>query len=168
MTDEEAHAVVLAVVELFADAPGIDDDAAAKALIAQGVNPLDAELSIAIVPTVFARLVLRRLGDVKLNPWFKVADRTGRRVEYWFSEQPIYRAAAHVAASAEVHGAIPAENYQRTAKRSAELDAANALLNAGGDVADVVFSTLSFLRVSAEELGPAGRVHWWQRLLGRA
>jgi hypothetical protein len=168
MTEDQARDIVLALVNAVARNPSIEDDDLAKSLMETGYEFTDAELAVAIVPSVFGRLALRRLGAMKFSPYFTVTNHHGRSVRYDLRSHPIYRAAARIAAATEVHGFLTKEQFSPVGGRSAECDAASRLLDSGAKLEGVVFSDLAVIRITAEDVGPKGRVRWWHRFTRRA
>lgn len=141
-------------IEIMAQHPTADDDAFVEMLVGKGVQPLDAELLLAFVPSAFAWTLFKKMGLQKFPNTFFICDEHEHHQEYGLSSQHYFAAALNLAWNVVTHGYTAFINksvFQAIATRSAELNATNSALNAGERVEDLTLLPLTLYRIDGQQ-----------------
>jgi hypothetical protein len=152
---------------LIAESSEASDEELVLSLTRAGWPPTEADLAVSFLPIAFGRLALRELGVSEYADRFEAKNAKGKWVAYRLSANPVFRAAARLAAAATVHGALTPEQFKAIAARSSEIHAASKALDAGSSVAGGRVGPVLLLGTRAEDLGSRGKLRWWQRSLLR-
>jgi hypothetical protein len=94
------------------------------------------------------------MGLEKFPSVYRAFDSSGSEVDLPLSSEHIFTAALSLAWETLEHGwstELPRRTFEAVAARSAEMDAANQLLEAGEGVSGATLATLFVLRLSADE-----------------
>ncbi|MCE4057230.1 hypothetical protein [Pseudomonas sp. Au-Pse12] len=150
-----AHQGVLDTLELMAGHPEASEDEIVQQLQERGYSAIAAEKLNAFVPSALAWIVLKRLGVEHLPNHFIALDEAGEEVRIPVSSQHYFTAALTLAYNTFENGwseVLPRATYKVVADRSAEMDAANKVLNAGESLQGTTLGALHLLRLSASEV----------------
>jgi hypothetical protein len=116
----------------------LSDEQVHRELTQEGIDPSVAARLLEFLPIAYARLILGRSG-AKFSNSFQRLRPDGCLVEQALSTEPFWTAAIRFAQSEVVQG-VAASELLAIAARSAELHAANQLLNKGSTLENVVFN----------------------------
>jgi hypothetical protein len=147
----------------LAENPEASDEELVRLLTSAGWPLVEADLAVSFLPIAFGRLALKELGISEYADRFEAKNARGKWVSYRLSTNPVFQAAARLAAAAVVHGTLTREQFKAIAARSAELNAASKALDAGSSIAGGRFGPVALIGVRAEDLGSRGRIRWWHR-----
>lgn len=115
----------------------LDDEQAQAALRQQGYSARDAERLVLLVPSALAWIVCERLGATGFPDHFVIHTPTGQTHTQPVVAEHYFTAALTLAHEVFTHGWRPdvsQDTYQAVAARSAEMDAANRILEQGGSL----------------------------------
>lgn len=146
---------VLLTVKGFHETPDIEDEALASRLCDAGVPKVDAELLVLFVPMAFSFAIFRKMGVTSFPNTFLVSDRHDKPVEMPIAREHYFSTAQQIAFSTTEHGyndAVTREGFEAIVSRSAEMNAANKLLDQGGDLAGSTVGPSFIMSVTAEEI----------------
>jgi len=149
----EPSNAVLTVVNILAGSPTMDELELVAALEREGFSHVQAEKLCAFVPSAFAWALLKRMGLQSFPSYYTALDRAGREVQLPLDREPYFTAALQLASETLENGwnpVITRQNFECIISRSAELNAANKLLNSGGSLASAELLPLRVFRISAE------------------
>jgi hypothetical protein len=145
---------MLEAVRVFGECASKSDGDLVEALVATGFSSRESEFLVAFLPMAFGRVALENLGRPEFSETVSAETRRGAFVEIPLSVVPIYGAALDLAR--EIHmigtGRLLQEQFSAVAGRSAEVNAASSLIDAGGSI-DGAVSKTTLVRLSAEDLG---------------
>ncbi len=148
MDHAQAIRGVLDTIDLIAASPQISEDELVHSLEAQGYTTTQAEKLIAFVPSAFSWALLKRMGLESFPSNYLVISEAGREIPLPIATEHFFTAALHLAYSTLEEGwseKLSRSTFEATISRSAEMSAANQLLNAGHSVTE---AKLLPLRVS--------------------
>ncbi len=154
MTDEQAQSAVLQAIPILAT-PDLDEADAKARLMALGHSAALATQLWVLVPEALARPVLKNLGMVAFASHFAVQNRHGETVQVPTDQVPVFVAALAPGERVFAFGyrePLTKAAYQTIAGRSASLDAANRVLNAGGNLQGASEDRLSLIGLHLEDL----------------
>ena len=132
-----------------------DEDGLVERLLAGGFSVADADRAVILVPSAFARLVLRRLGVRDLPKTYQVLDGAGTWREVGLGAEPWYCAALAVSAAVEVHGYAAdgcvgptptLAEYEAMLRLSPEIGVTGKAMDQGIDIRDAKMSPLQVYR----------------------
>ncbi len=166
---EVALGRVLRVVDIIAAEPTIDDDAVVAALVAEGVGPVDAELLVRFVPCAMSFGLLKQLGVAKFPSTYLLRAESGRWVERPLAAEHYFTAALQLGFDIVTRGyteRVGREAFQTVTLRSAEMDAANKALEAGGEggLTGGTIGPPALIGITPEQVAasrPADPRPWW-------
>jgi hypothetical protein len=170
---ELALARVFRVVEIITARPDIRDDEMVTALVAEGVDPVDARLLVLLVPSALSYPMLRGLGVTGFPGYYAVRARSGRLLYLPLAGEHYFTAALAWAeglfAQDPADRPLSLEAWNAVAGRSAELDCVNNMLASHGPEAlrGAVISPTVLGGITAEEIAASrqgGRQSrpWWR------
>jgi hypothetical protein len=153
LTHAAARNAVLVVIDVIATSPGISELELVAVLEREGFSLLHAEKLCVFVPSVFAWALLKRMGLQSFPSYYVALDKLGKEAKLPIATEHYFTAALELAWEALEHGWTPVltrERFESLVNRSAELGAANRLLNSGKALADAKLLPLRLFRISAE------------------
>ena len=154
MTDEQAQSAVLQAIPILATPDSDEADAVAR-LMALGHSAALATQLWVLVPEALARPLLKNFGMVAFASHFEVQNRHGQTVQVPTNQVPVFVAALALGERVFAFGhrePLTKAAYQTIAGRSAGLDGANRVLNAGGNLQGATEQSLSLLGLLHEDL----------------
>ncbi|MBA2227283.1 hypothetical protein [Thermogemmata fonticola] len=170
-----ALARVLRVIEIIANRPDISNEELVEQLVSDGIDPVDAHLLMAFVPTALSYPIVVSMGASNLPWYYTVGKRPGSRrlVLLPLKEEHYFTAAlqwvTELLAMDPAARPITLEAFNAVVVRSPVLDAANGMIeNYGRDaLRGGVFAPLVICGVTAEEIEASRRAfrskrRWWQ------
>lgn len=122
---------VSAVAAQIYQSRDLDDTAIVAEVIRQGIPASQAELTVALLPLAFGRVLLNRLPVRFSDEITFIPVSGGLRRSIKLDDFPLFRQAYDFAKHAYTHGAITQDEFRVLAFRSAEVHAVNNALNAG-------------------------------------
>ena len=146
---------VLLTVKGFHETPDIDDETLVAQLCDADIPKVDAELLVLFVPMAFSFAILRRMGVTSFPNTYLVSNRHDKPVEMPIAREHYFSTALQVAFSTTEHGyndTVTREGFEAIVSRSAEMNAANKLLDKGGDLAGSTVGPTFIMSVTAEEI----------------
>ncbi len=149
----EPRDAVLVVADIIARSPTISELELVAALENNGFSHLHAEKLCAFVPSAFAWALLRRMGLRSFPSYYLAFDAFGREAQLPIAEEPYFNAALQVASETLEKGwssVLTRETFECVVNRSAELKAANKLLNSGESLPNAKVLPLRVFRISPE------------------
>jgi hypothetical protein len=152
-TKAEPDDAVLLVVGIIARLPGTSELELVAALEDEGFSHLHAEKLCAFVPSAFAWALLRHMGVRSFPNHYIAFDGSGREVQLPIGQEHYFAAALRLASKRLEAGwdsVLTGEGFERVVNRSAELSAANRLLNSGASLATAELMPLRVFRIPAE------------------
>ena len=168
--DDPSTEQVLTVARLAAAHPDADEDALAALLRGAGFGAADADRAVILVPSAFARPMLRRLGVEQLPATYRLQDASGTWHERQLAEEPWFRVALIVAVATVTHGYATGGCTGPTASRaefeallelSPEINATGQALDRGLSLAGSAMHPLQVYRWRHEAAPP--RWQFWRR-----
>ena len=154
MTDEQAQSAVLQAIPILAT-PDLDEADAVARLMALGHSAALATQLWVLVPEALARPVLKELGMTGFASHFEVQNRHGQTVQVPTDQVPVFGAALALGERVFAFGyrePLTQAAYQTIAGRSAGLDAANRVLNGGGNLQGAAEERLTLIGLYLEDL----------------
>ena len=154
MTDEQAQSAVLQAIPILAT-PDLDEAEAVARLMALGHSAALARQLWVLVPEALARPVLKELGMVAFASHFEVQNRHGETVQVPTAQVPVFVAALALGERVFAFGyrePLTQAAYQTIDGRSAGLDAANRVLNGGGNLQGAAEERLTLIGLYLEDL----------------
>jgi len=118
-----------------------------------GFSHVQAEKLCAFVPSAFAWALLKRMGLQSFPSYYTVLDGAGKEVRLPLDGEPYFTAAVQLASKTIENGwtsVLTRKNFECVVNRSAELGAANKLLDSGRSLATAELLPLRVFRISAE------------------
>lgn len=122
-------------------------------------DPMLANRLATWIPEVFGLVLVSHLGKVHLPKSFSAKSATGNWQELDLSLEPIFGSALPLAAAMFHSG--PRDVFENLATRSAVVNAANNLLNAGSHIDGATLSGPALIGIPAEVYTKAP---WWRRV----
>ncbi len=154
-TDHEIAAThVFHVVALIRDSSPGDEDIVAS-LVAIGLHEVDAWLLTLFVPSAFAWAILKKMGVSNFPDTFVVADESGNDVSIPVAQEHYFTAALQIADEVTQIGyndLVTKNVFAAIISRSAEMGAANQILDAGKDIAEASIMPLRINNITAQEI----------------
>ena len=139
MSDEAAtRKMVSKAVAILRHSQHLSDELVHREMINEGISPYVAGHLVEFLPMAYARLILRRSG-ARFSNSFQCLRPDGSFEERALSTEPLWTVAVAFAETEAVHG-VSASELLAVATRSAELHAANQLLNQGSSLQNVVLT----------------------------
>ena len=154
MSPQQATQFVLQAIPILAQ-PGISNDEAIAQLQALGHSAVRATKLCVLVPEALAWPVLKQLGMKGFPTHFDVINRAGDTVQLPVSGQSLFGAALVLGEAVFEKGWWPPlrrEAYEAVAGRSAGIDGANRVFNAGGNLQDAEYASLALDGLVAEDM----------------
>jgi hypothetical protein len=149
------HEDVLITAGLFGENPSAHENTLVEFLVAQGYNPMRAEVLVAFVPLGLARPVIARL---EANPPIDLPDiafvddhSRRRKLEVRLTDVPEFVAACELGEETFQTGIIPREQFKAASGFSVELHLISDLLSAGSEIGGATISPPIFLRLADTE-----------------
>jgi hypothetical protein len=121
--------LIVKAVSIFRVSTDLDDDALLKRLVSDGVEHRLAARLVEFLPMAYARLMLEK-SVARLPDSYLRMSTTGDLRTHPLDSEPVWNASIEYA-RAEVAKGISPQDLLAVAGRSAEIDAANKMLNAG-------------------------------------
>lgn len=155
MTNKERVTLTL---EAYANVAFESEDAIVDALCSSGVERLESERLVALVPLAFGRDLISHMGEFDFPKSAILTARDGSLKLCDLAADALYRCAVEEAASMFHQG--PRHLFQPAASASAEVQVLNQFLDskADADLAGIRFIEPQFLRVTYEEWTRSGGV----------
>jgi hypothetical protein len=145
LTHAAARNAVLVVVDVIEKSPSISELELVGVLEREGFPHLHAEKLCVFVPSAFAWALLKRMGLRSFPDHYVALDRLGSEAELPIATEHYFTAALELACETLDRGWTPIltrERFECVANRSAELGAANKLLNSGKALTDAKLQPL--------------------------
>jgi hypothetical protein len=146
---------VIDAISAMASNAVISEDDLVELLQKKGYSKIDAEMLNVFVPSAFSWPVIKKLGLENLPNHFVAMSKDGGEVQIPVSSQHYFTAALTLAYSTFENGwnsTVSRATYEIVAGRSAEMNAANKVLNDGGSLEGATLSPLVLGRLRAEDL----------------
>ena len=145
----------LLTIQAIHDSPDIDDESLVVLLCDANVPVVDAKLLVLFVPMAFSFAIFRKMGVTLFPNTYLLSNRYGKPVEMPIAREHYFSTALQIACSTTEHGynsTVTREGFEAIISRSAEMNAANELLDKGGDLARSTIGSSYILSVTAEEI----------------
>jgi hypothetical protein len=155
---ELAQERVMRVIDLIATCPRIADEDAVAAMVAEGIDEVDAELLIRFVPCGLSFALLKLMGISKFPSTYQVQNAAGQWVELPLAAEHYFTTALGIGYVITTQGyteRVNKEVFQAVTQRSAELNAVNQYFYSGGtneELADAKLGSPTFIGISAEQI----------------
>jgi len=150
---EVARQGVIDTVHIVDASPDASESELVTALEAKGYSHLHAEKLCAFVPSAFAWALLRKMGLDSFPSTYIATSLGGDDVQLPIAHEHYFTAALELASHTLAHGwtdEVSKQAFDAVARRSAELNAANQLLEAGKQLRGATLQPLRVLGFSAE------------------
>ncbi len=152
---QSAHQAVVEALQVMGAHPEASEDEIVQMLQARGYSAIVAEKLNAFVPSALSWPLLKRLGVETFVGHFIAYDDNDQEVQIPVSSQHYFTAALMLAYNTLEDGwseELPHSTFVSVTQHSAEMNAANKLLNQGGSLEGGTIGPLQLLRLSASEV----------------
>src|SRR5690242_13311478 len=130
--------LISSAVALLRNSPTLGDEAIYQLLVAEGFEHQIAARLVEFLPIAYGRLILANSG-IRFSDTFERILPDGRISSKSLSSEPLWESAVAFARTEADHG-VSGKDLLAVAGRSAELHAANQLLQEGAKLEDLAFT----------------------------
>ena len=142
------HEDVFATVAAFQKTNATTDQEIVDELVAQGYDPLRAELLAVFVPLGLARALIARISSLVHLPETAVVLDGDRRLTVQLGSVTEFQTACHIGEETLSKGVIPRELFSSVVAFSVELNLINQALHAGKELGGLTFASPVLIRLA--------------------